>query len=107
MAVQESRIPFAVTEITSEARRAADRVLASGWVTTGEETRRFEEEFASYVEAEHAVAVSSCTAALELSLTGPPGAVLRALGDADVAHLQVREPTLEEIFLDYYGSVPA
>ncbi|MGY2065964.1 ATP-binding cassette domain-containing protein [Blastococcus sp. SYSU DS0619] len=44
---------------------------------------------------------------LELSLTGPPGAVLRALGDADVAHLQVREPTLEEIFLDYYGSVPA
>ncbi|NEK84870.1 ABC transporter ATP-binding protein [Blastococcus saxobsidens] len=44
---------------------------------------------------------------LELSLSGPPGAVLRALGDADVAHLEVREPTLEEIFLDYYGQVPA
>ncbi|MGY2083533.1 ATP-binding cassette domain-containing protein [Blastococcus sp. SYSU DS0539] len=44
---------------------------------------------------------------LELSLSGPPGAVLRALGDADVAHLQVREPTLEEIFLDYYGQVAA
>ena len=44
---------------------------------------------------------------LELALTGPPGAVLRALGDADVAHLEVREPSLEEIFLGYYGEVPA
>jgi len=44
---------------------------------------------------------------VELSLIGPPGAVLRALGDADVAHLEVREPSLEEIFLDFYGEVPA
>ena len=40
---------------------------------------------------------------LTLSLTGPPGPVLRALGEADVARLDVREPSLEEIFLDYYG----
>jgi ABC-2 type transport system ATP-binding protein len=46
-------------------------------------------------------------ARLELSLSGPPGPVLRALADADVAHLVVREPSLEEIFLDYYGEVPA
>jgi ABC-2 type transport system ATP-binding protein len=38
-----------------------------------------------------------------LALTGPPGAVLRALGEADVVRLDVREPSLEEIFLDYYG----
>ena len=44
---------------------------------------------------------------LELSLTGPPGAVLRALAGADVTRLEVREPSLEEIFLDYYGEVPA
>jgi ABC-2 type transport system ATP-binding protein len=44
---------------------------------------------------------------LELSLNGPPGAVLRALADADVTRLEVREPSLEEIFLDYYGEVPA
>jgi ABC-2 type transport system ATP-binding protein len=29
--------------------------------------------------------------------------VLGALADADVARLDVREPSLEEIFLDYYG----
>jgi ABC-2 type transport system ATP-binding protein len=44
---------------------------------------------------------------VSLALTGPPGAVLRALGDTDVARIDVREPSLEEIFLDYYGEVPA
>ncbi|MEU9389978.1 aminotransferase class I/II-fold pyridoxal phosphate-dependent enzyme [Streptomyces sp. NPDC048324] len=69
-------VPFASVWISPEARRAADRVLASGWVTTGGETQLFEEEFAAYVGAEQAVAVSSCTAALELSLRAlrlPPG----------------------------------
>jgi ABC-2 type transport system ATP-binding protein len=42
---------------------------------------------------------------LTLSLTGPPGPVLRMLGDADVVGLDVREPSLEEIFLDYYGQM--
>ncbi|MHC3467686.1 DegT/DnrJ/EryC1/StrS family aminotransferase [Streptomyces sp. 7R007] len=61
-------VPFAAPRICPEARRAAGRVLASGWVTTGPETERFEDEFAAYVGAAHAVAVSSCTAALELAL---------------------------------------
>jgi ABC-2 type transport system ATP-binding protein len=42
-----------------------------------------------------------------LSLVGPPGAVLAALADAEVARLDVREPSLEEIFLDYYGGAAA
>lgn len=61
-------VPFAVTWISPEARRAAQDVLASGWVTTGHQTELFESEFAAHVEAEHAIAVSSCTAALELAL---------------------------------------
>jgi ABC-2 type transport system ATP-binding protein len=44
---------------------------------------------------------------LTLELTGPPGAVLRALAEADVVRLDVREPTLEEIFLGYYGQEAA
>jgi ABC-2 type transport system ATP-binding protein len=44
---------------------------------------------------------------VSLALTGPPGPVLRALADADVVRLDVREPSLEEIFLDYYGEMAA
>jgi ABC-2 type transport system ATP-binding protein len=40
-----------------------------------------------------------------LSLAGPPAALLRALADADVTSIDVREPSLEEIFGDYYGGV--
>lgn len=40
---------------------------------------------------------------LRFSLTGPPLAALRALATADIAALAMHEPTLEEIFLDYYG----
>ena len=62
------RIAFARTTISEEAQAAAARVLASGWVTTGPEVAAFEEEFAAWTGAGHAVAVASCTAALELSL---------------------------------------
>jgi perosamine synthetase len=62
------RIPFAKTEISLEAREAAARVLASGWITTGPEVVEFEREFAELVGAEHAVAVASCTAAIEIAL---------------------------------------
>ena len=43
-------------------------VLRSGWLGTGPRAARFEEAFARYVGARVAVAVSSCTAALHLSL---------------------------------------
>lgn len=42
--------------------------LKSGWIGTGPKATRFEEDFASYVGARHAIAVNSCTAALHLSL---------------------------------------
>jgi dTDP-4-amino-4,6-dideoxygalactose transaminase len=42
--------------------------LRSGWLGTGPRVARFEEEFADYTGATHAVAVNSCTAALHLSL---------------------------------------
>ena len=44
---------------------------------------------------------------LTLTLTGPVGPALRALATADVVRLDVREPSLEEIFLDYYGQASA
>lgn len=42
--------------------------LRSGWLGTGPRVARFEEAFATYTGAQHAVAVNSCTAALHLSL---------------------------------------
>ena len=40
---------------------------------------------------------------LSLTLTGPPAAALRMLASAEVLAIDVREPSLEEIFLEYYG----
>jgi dTDP-4-amino-4,6-dideoxygalactose transaminase len=76
-ATSEERIPFARTEICEEAVTAAAKILSSGWLTTGPQVAAFEEEFSDFVGAEHAVAVASCTAALELSVRAlrlPPGA---------------------------------
>jgi dTDP-4-amino-4,6-dideoxygalactose transaminase len=42
--------------------------LRSGWLGTGPKVARFEDDFKTYKGAEHAVAVSSCTAALHLSM---------------------------------------
>ncbi len=42
--------------------------LKSGWIGTGPRVARFEQDFANYTGAEHAVAVGSCTAALHLSI---------------------------------------
>ena len=72
----DGEIPFCRTEITAEAQQEALRVLAGGWVTMGTESAAFEREFAAWVGAPHAVAVSSCTAAIQMALTAldlPPG----------------------------------
>jgi dTDP-4-amino-4,6-dideoxygalactose transaminase len=47
---------------------AARRVILSGWTSQGPEVAAFEAEFAAYVGAAHACAVSSCTTALHLAL---------------------------------------
>ena len=42
--------------------------LRSGWLTMGPKTLQFEEQFASYVGAKHAIGVNSATSALHLAL---------------------------------------
>jgi perosamine synthetase len=61
-------IPVAKPWIGEAEAEAVRRPLLSGWVTQGPEVEAFEREFAAYVAAEHACAVSSCTVALHLAL---------------------------------------
>ncbi len=48
--------------------RAVLAVLRSGWVSQGTKVAEFEQVFADYVGARHAIATTSCTTALHMSL---------------------------------------
>jgi dTDP-4-amino-4,6-dideoxygalactose transaminase len=61
-------LSFAPPAIGGEESREVLDCLASGWLTTGPRTQQFEKDFAAYCGAAHAVAVSSCTAAMHLAL---------------------------------------
>jgi dTDP-4-amino-4,6-dideoxygalactose transaminase len=61
-------LPFHRALIEEEEINAVVEVLQSGWLTTGPRALEFEQKFAAYVGASHAVAVNSCTAALHLAL---------------------------------------
>src|SRR5262249_20227900 len=61
-------IPISRPDLGEEEAAAAREAILSGWVTQGPQVAAFEKEFAEYVGAPHACAVSSCTAALHLAL---------------------------------------
>ena len=61
-------IPVALPSLGQAEVDAAGRAILSGWVTQGPEVAAFEREFAAFVGAPHACAVSSCTVALHLAL---------------------------------------
>ncbi|MBP1862295.1 DegT/DnrJ/EryC1/StrS family aminotransferase [Rhizobium herbae] len=62
------QIPVAKPLLDEMEVEAVRRVVLSGWVTQGPEVAAFENEFAAFVEADHACAVSNCTTALHLAL---------------------------------------
>ena len=97
-------VPFAHCEIAIEAREAASRVMESGWLTTGPEVLAFEAEFAAHANASHAIALSSCTAALELALRSlrlAPGAfVLTSANTFCGAVLAIVHAGLQPVLVD-------
>lgn len=71
------RVPLADVVVTDADITAVANVYRSGWLSQGPRTEEFEEAFAAYTGAEHAVAVTNCTAALHLM------AMVAGLGPGD------------------------
>src|SRR5580765_6203546 len=67
-AVAVDVVPFSPPDIGGGEIAEVIATLESGWLSTGPRVHRFEEAFAAYIGAPHAVALNSCTAGLHLSL---------------------------------------
>lgn len=102
-------LPYALPSIGEAEIAEVVEALRSGWVTTGPRVKRFETDFAAYVQASEAIAVSSCTAALHIALTvfgvGPGDEVivptLTFCASANVVvHLGAR-PVLVDVGADF------
>lgn len=61
-------IPIALPVLGQEEAEAARDAVLSGWVSQGPQVAAFEREFAAFVDAPFACAVSNCTTALHLAL---------------------------------------
>ena len=70
-------IPVMKPWLGAEEAEAAAEAVRSGWVAQGPRVAEFEVAFAAHLGAGHAVATSSCTTALHLSM------VLAGLGPGD------------------------
>lgn len=66
--VRETFLVFGAPQILEEEICEVVDTLRSGWIGTGPKVKKFERMFAEYIGAKHAVALSSCTAGLELAL---------------------------------------
>ncbi|MFB0566244.1 MAG: DegT/DnrJ/EryC1/StrS family aminotransferase [Candidatus Aminicenantaceae bacterium] len=94
------KIPFGLPMIDKEEIEAVSRVLESNILTHGPAVKEFEEAFAHYLDVKNAIALSSCTAALHLSLmaldVGP--------GDEVIVPSQTHVATAHAV--EYCGAKP-
>lgn len=63
----EWRVPLSDIDFGPEEVEAVQQVVHSRWLTMGAITQKFEQEFAAYTGARHAIAVTNATAALHLA----------------------------------------
>ena len=68
MATVINKVPFFMHDLGKAELDSIAEVLAGSILTTGEWVARFEERFANYLGVRHALALTSCTGTLHLSL---------------------------------------
>jgi len=66
--MKQTFLPFSPPVIGEEEIAEVVDTLRSDWITTGPKVKLFERQFADFIGADDAFAVSSCTAALHLAL---------------------------------------
>jgi dTDP-4-amino-4,6-dideoxygalactose transaminase len=62
--IREEFLPIAVPDISEEEVDEVVEALRSGWISVGPKVKQFEEAMVNRHSTRHAIAVSSCTAAL-------------------------------------------
>lgn len=91
----ESFLPFSRPAMGEEEVAAVEKVLRSGWITTGPQNQQLESAFCAQLGAQHAIAVCSATAGMHITLMalgiGP--------GDEVITHSQTWVSTLNMIVL--------
>lgn len=103
----EWRIPLSNLDYGPEEESAVRAVLESRWLSMGPQVRAFEEEFAAFVGATHAIAVANGTAALHLSYLamelGPGDEIIQpAINFAAAANMAVAVGAIP-VFADIVG----
>ncbi|MGH7831160.1 MAG: DegT/DnrJ/EryC1/StrS family aminotransferase, partial [Candidatus Binatia bacterium] len=104
-------IPLANPWIGEEEAKAVYEVAKSGWISMGDKVKEFEDVFAEYVGAKHAIAASNGTTALHLALissrirAGEEALVpdITFISTANVVLYERAEPVLVECDPDTYN----
>ena len=96
----EWRVPLSDMAFGVEEEEAVLRVVKSRWLTMGSVTEQFEQAFAAYIRAKHAIAVTNETAALHLAC------LAAGLGPGDEAILPSLSFVATANSVSYTGAVP-
>jgi dTDP-4-amino-4,6-dideoxygalactose transaminase len=108
-------LPFDRPDVGEEEIAAVAKVLRSGWLTTGSKAKEFEQRFAEYAGAAHALALTSGTDAMQVALAalgiGPGDEVITTpLTFCSTLHTIVHQgatPVLADVSPDDYNLDPA
>ncbi|MEX0446182.1 UDP-4-amino-4-deoxy-L-arabinose aminotransferase [Xenorhabdus sp. SGI246] len=64
----DNSLPFSRPSIGNEEIEAVEKVLRSGWITTGPQNQQLEQDFVRMFGCRHAIALNSATAGMHLAL---------------------------------------